>query len=282
MDFLRSDDTDKFDVVVNSCGPLVHFFYNFGKIYLIHRRCSLVPEAEWRGVNVRDDARRSSSLSKMAEQVKGPFVLIRDQPARSPSSYSSISGNGNGNGNGNGHGDSQSESGAVVHSQSLPPTQTNGNGVAWIFSELELAVEANPPFIIIDSAYADEISKNVHRGNLCRFFAITGSLASAVMAFNTRTIPASVPLLGMSIVTGCFYGALYMKDPTLRYKVLGKKLKTNGFQLNPDHFFYSDQQGPLILKAANSRFQKTLRMVPVILPFATVGVLIWRITKALS
>jgi hypothetical protein len=150
------------------------------------------------------------------------------------------------------------------------------------FSELELAVEANPPYIIVDSLYADEVSKNIYRGNLCRVFSVVGSIASAGMAIDLHTLPVAVPTLSMTIATASFYAFCYMKDPAMRYIVLGRKWRTDGFQLSPEHFLYTEQQPPLVLKAANSRFRKVLRVVPVILPVVSTAVVLWRFWKALS
>ncbi|OQV25344.1 hypothetical protein BV898_01023 [Hypsibius exemplaris] len=253
-------------------GPLISFIVcEFFQRDLVHRECCLVePHADyWRGCPPKD----LPVSNRMADAVaKGPFIVVRDLPPReSPSSFSSISGNGDSD---TGNGDSQ-----MTHNNG---NGNNGNGITWIFSELELAVEANPPYIIIDSLYADEIAKNIYRGNLLRLFSVVGSVASAAMSVDRHTLPVAVPTITMTIATAAFYGLCYMRDPGLRYTVLGRKWRVDGFQLSAEHFIFTDQQPPLILKAANSRFRKVLRVMPVVLPVVGAGIVLWRFWKILG
>lgn len=217
-----------------------------------------------------ENARYSST---MLEPVKGPFIIIRDRQTRETASSRSSSDN-------NGTGDSEAGQ-SVLNTNNNNNSNANGNGLAWIFSELELAVEAKPPYIIVDSAYADEISRNIHRGNLCRMFSVAGSVAAVAMAVSVRSLPVAVPTLSMTIATAGFYGIFYMKDPAMKYVVIGRKWRSDGFQLSPDYCIFTDQP-PLILKSANSRFRKALRILPTFLPVISAGVVLWRFWKVLG
>ncbi|XP_055328090.1 uncharacterized protein LOC129581181 isoform X2 [Paramacrobiotus metropolitanus] len=264
MEKLSKREHNNIIIFLHSCGPLVSFALECSKTWFLHRHCCLIRECVW-NLTSKSENVTEHPVENMLEPLKGPFIVVRDQVPRgqeSPTSYSSS----------NGNGDTQSEAGQV---------NNNNNGPSWILSELELAMEANPPFIIVDSLYAEEVAKNIYRGNLCRMMAVTGSVISAGLAFSRPTLPVAVPILSMTLATAGFYGVFYMRDPSLKYLVLGRRWRTSGFQLNSDHFLYSDQP-PLILKAANSRFRKALRILPTFLPLLSVGIVVYRFWKVLS